>query len=153
MSLTSQHSTTLDLGNSDNTDGADSDESTATSIRPDLPHSLPVTRIISEESLIPSDISFCWINANCAHYFKCETEYEVEVGPWRDEILSNLNSLRMESETFSYPNAIERNVSTWCKNVSCRMLHHSHKSSWIRGQLEISNNDTLVFYKVSFIIY
>ncbi|CAL8138024.1 unnamed protein product [Orchesella dallaii] len=127
----------------DSIDGS-GDTSTA-SIRPDLP---PQTQFnLSSGSESGDTVSLCWIDGACLSAIKSRHDGDLEVGPWREEILTNLQSLKVGTEKFDYPNAVESRASSWSKSVKARMIHKSKKEGGVNGELEISNNDTLVFHK------
>jgi len=43
---------------------------------------------------------------------------------------------------------VEQDESEWRgKSTTARMLQHGQESHWVKGQLEVINNDTLVFHK------
>jgi len=102
--------------------------------------------------------SVCHVLLYCMHtvrefklsnyIFRPRNDGDLEVGPWREEILTNLQSLKVGTEKFNYPNAVEPKSSSWSKSVKARMIQKSKKGGGINGELEISNNDTLVFHKV-----
>lgn len=72
----------------------------------------------------------------------------MEVGPWRDKILSGIESLKIIQEGYGYANAVEDDSSDWKgRSALVRMLQHEEGTQWVKGQLEIVNNDTLVFHK------
>jgi hypothetical protein len=61
-----------------------------------------------------------------------------------------LQKLSVEGKGFDYPNAIENAASSWSKTVPAQMRRISKHSSWVKGFLEISNNDNLMFQDVSY---
>lgn len=73
---------------------------------------------------------------------------DLEVGPWRDNILQNLQKLNMEKSRFSYPEALESSNISWSKAARVKFLHISRNACWVEGQLEISNNNHLMFHEV-----
>ena len=83
-------------------------------------------------------------------FHRSSMEGDLEVGLWREEILHGLQSLKVTHESFAYPNALEESGSSWkSQSVHCRMLQHGQEVHWIKGQIEIANNDTIVFHKVN----
>jgi len=75
-------------------------------------------------------------------------EGDLEVGPWREEILNGLQSLRLTETGFAYPNALDDTGNWQSKSVPARLLQHGQETHWIKGGFEIVNNDTIVFHKV-----
>jgi len=55
----------------------------------------------------------------------------------------------VDEKEFDYPSAIESASTTWTKSVPAHMRRVSRKSGWIKGFLEISNNNKLMFQDVS----
>lgn len=53
----------------------------------------------------------------------------------------------MERSNFEYPDALEPSNS-WSKSARVKFLHESRKLKWVEGQLEISNNNHLIFHEV-----
>jgi len=91
----------------------------------------------------------CYLILTCLN-FSYNDDGDLEVGPWRDSILKDLHRRKEEQQKkFAYPSALESTSSSWSKSVKAHMFLVSKKSGWSLGQLELSNNDTLVFHRVS----
>ncbi len=79
---------------------------------------------------------------------------ELEVGVWRDDILQDLQKLKLQRSSFSsYPDALEPSSVSWSKSARVKFLHSSKSSRWVDGHLEVSNNNHLMFHEVYFYIH
>jgi len=131
---------------SDVLDGGGSGDTSSASIRPDLPSQSQFN--LSTGSECGDMVSLCWIDGSCLSMLKSRNhDGDLEVGPWREEIVNSLHTLKVDTEKYDYPNAVEASSSSWSKSIKARMTYKSKKGAAINGELEISNNDTLVFHK------
>ncbi|CAG7834693.1 unnamed protein product [Allacma fusca] len=114
------------------------------SIRPDIPQGCPLGDSGDHSG---GPVNLCWIDGGCVSSLKTAPEPDLEVGPWRDEILTGLQFRKCERSKFAYPNAVESSSSSWIKSMKARMFQHQKGTCWTKGELEVNNGDTLVFYK------
>ncbi|XP_021947922.1 tectonin beta-propeller repeat-containing protein isoform X2 [Folsomia candida] len=126
---------------------ADSMESLV-SLRPDVPPSTSIgTNNVSDSSNSTIPNSFCWVDGACASCLRTGVETDLEVGPWREDILQDLQKLKLKRTNFSYPDALEPSSTSWSKSVRVKFLHLSRNKRWLDGHLEISNNNHLMFHE------
>lgn len=128
--------------------GSGSGDTSSSSIRPDLPGQ-SMFNLSGGSEVGEGSANLCWIDGSCCSVLRStrNLDGDLEVGPWREEIVSSLHNLKVDTEKFPFPAAVEANSSSWSKSVKARMTYKSKKGSAINGELEISNNDTLVFHK------
>lgn len=82
------------------------------------------------------------------NFYRTGVDNDLEVGPWRDDIITNLQKLKLQTTSFSssYGDALEPSSVSWSKSARVKFLHRD--SRWLDGHLEVSNNNHLIFHEV-----